>query len=91
MMIYPAITDLMEKFDSRYSFVIATAKIAREIYQTGVTFTECKSNKPVTIAVNEIAENKVTFKKVVEKNVPMTQDEELNKIIEGQYNDILGD
>ena len=88
-MIYPSITDLMEKFDNKYSLVIATAKRAREIYQTGVTFTECKSNKPVTIAVNEIAENKVTFKKVPGKDAPLSQDDELNKIIEGQFGENL--
>ena len=90
MMIYPSITELMEKFDNKYSLVIATAKRAREIYQTGITFTECKSNKPVTIAVNEIAENKVTFKKMPGKDASLSRDEELNKIIEGQFIDRLG-
>lgn len=89
MMIYPAITDLMEKFESKYSLVIATAKRAREIYQGSGTFVECKSNKPVTIAVNEIAEDKVKFKKIVSKSNLFSEDDELNKIIEGQFNSTL--
>lgn len=31
MMIYPSVDELMKKFDSRYSIVIATAKRAREL------------------------------------------------------------
>lgn len=63
-MIYPAINDIMKakNIDSKYTLVIATAKRAREINQTKVTFSECKSDKAVTIALHEIYENKVNFK-----------------------------
>lgn len=63
-MIYPAINDIMKakNIDSKYTIVVATAKRAREINQTKVTFTECKSDKAVTIALHEIYENKVNFK-----------------------------
>lgn len=65
MMIYPSVTELIKenKVPDRYTLVIATAKRAREIVQTGITFTDCKSDKPVTIALHEINENKVSFKK----------------------------
>lgn len=64
-MLKPSATELMKakKIDSRYTLVIATAKRAREIFATGVTFTETNSDKPVSIAVNEIYENKVTLSK----------------------------
>ena len=64
MMLRPSATELMKskKINSRYTLVIAAAKRAREIVSTGITFTECKSDKPVSIAVNEIAENKVTLR-----------------------------
>ena len=81
-MIYPAIGDLMTKFKSRYSLVIGVAKRAREIYQTGVTFTECKSSKPVTVAVNEIAENKVSFKESADRDEIISDEEVYNKILE---------
>ncbi len=81
-MIYPAIGNLMEKFKSRYSLVIGVAKRAREIYQTGVTFTECKSSKPVTVAINEIAENKVSFKESSDRDEIISDEEVYNKILE---------
>ncbi len=86
-MIYPAIGDLMEKFKSRYSLVIGVAKRAREIYQTGVTFTECKSTKPVTVAVNEIAENKVSFKETADQDEIISDEEVYNKILEESLRD----
>lgn len=61
MIIYPPIDELMKKVDSKYTLVVATAKRAREIQKSGIVFTECDSDKPVTIAINEINENKVTF------------------------------
>ncbi len=81
MMIYPSINKLMQKVDSKYSLVIATAKRAREIVQTGVTFTECDSDKPVTIAINEIYENKVSFKNPDQNNITV-DDRIMNMILE---------
>lgn len=72
MMVYPSVNEVMEARDikSKYSLVIITAKRARDIVQTGQTFTECTSSKPVSIAINEIHENKVSFKSTeVEKPV----------------------
>ena len=64
MMVYPSINEEMEtrNIKSKYSLVIITAKRARDIVTNGQTFTECSSNKPVSIAINEIYENKVSFK-----------------------------
>ena len=67
-MIYPKISDLLSKVDSRYTLVIEAAKRARQIaeqqndgsYQKLV---DCKSDKPVTIATNEIDQGKVTYKR----------------------------
>lgn len=64
MMVYPSVNEVMDLRDikSKYSLVIIVAKRAREIVESGVSFTECESNKPVSIAVNEIFENKVSFR-----------------------------
>ena len=64
MMISPSIDEVMNErnIKNRYSLVIITAKRAREIQENGVTFTNCGSNKAVSVALNEIYENKVTFK-----------------------------
>lgn len=60
-MIYPSINELMEKVDSRYTLVVATAKRARKIAEGMPQLVKCDSDKPVTIAVNEIAQNKVAY------------------------------
>lgn len=82
-MIYPAINDIMKakNIDSKYTLVVATAKRAREINQTNVTFTECKSDKAVTIALHEIYENKVNFK-MKDKNKMSDNDTIMNHILE---------
>ena len=71
MMVYPSVNEVMEarNIKSKYSLVIITAKRARDIVQTGQTFTECSSSKPVSIAINEIHENKVSFKSTDKKPV----------------------
>jgi len=82
-MIYPAINDIMKakNIDSKYTLVVATAKRARQINQTKVTFTECKSDKAVTIALNEIYENKVNFKTAEKNKISETQSI-MNSILE---------
>ena len=82
-MIYPAINDIMKakNITSKYTLVVATAKRAREINQSKVTFTECKSDKAVTIALHEIYENKVNFK-TAEKRKMSENDSIMNHILE---------
>ncbi|MBE7051698.1 MAG: DNA-directed RNA polymerase subunit omega [Ruminococcaceae bacterium] len=86
-MIYPSINEIMKskKIDSKYTLVVATAKRAREINQTKVTFSECNSDKAVTIALHEIYENKINFK-TNDKTNPMTDNETImNHILEENY------
>lgn len=60
-MIEPPISSLMGKVDSRYTLVVATAKRARQLAEGAHKLTKCSSEKPVTIAINEISENKITY------------------------------
>lgn len=63
-MIYPAIGDLMKTMDSKYSLVIATAKRARAIAGREVEpLVDIDADKPVSAAVNEIAEGKIVRSK----------------------------
>lgn len=82
-MIYPPINDIMKakNIDSKYTLVVAVAKRAREINLTKVTFTECKSDKAVTIALHEIYENKVNLK-TKEKSKMSESDTIMNSILE---------
>ncbi|AEV69311.1 DNA-directed RNA polymerase subunit omega [Acetivibrio clariflavus] len=60
-MIEPGISSLLEKVDSRYTLVVATAKRARQLTDGAHKLTDCQSDKPVTVAINEIDENKITY------------------------------
>lgn len=60
-MIEPPINSLMSKVDSRYTLVVAAAKRARQLADGANKLTKCSSDKPVTIAINEINENKITY------------------------------
>ncbi|NLV36027.1 MAG: DNA-directed RNA polymerase subunit omega [Clostridiaceae bacterium] len=60
-MIYPQLSSLLKKVDSRYTLVVETAKRARQIVEGANKLTRCASEKPVTIALNEINEGKITY------------------------------
>lgn len=59
-MLYPPISDLLEKVDSRYLLVNVVAKRAREISEEANEFNEELPDKPVTMAIREVAEGKLT-------------------------------
>ena len=61
--IKPAMSELLNKVDSRYTLVIAAAKRARQLNDGADKLTEVESAKDVTIAINEIYEDKVTYTK----------------------------
>ncbi len=58
-MVKPAVTDLLKKVDNRYSLVIMTSKRARQIAEGEIAMTNVEEKSPVTLAVNEIYEDKV--------------------------------
>ncbi len=60
MMIKPGISELMKDMDSRYTLAMVVAKRARELsLDTTTPLVKVKSDKPVTIAVNEVAEGMI--------------------------------
>ncbi len=59
MMIYPPITELVKKTGSRYALVIETAKRTRQLTEGAQKLSDVKTSKDVTVAVNEIYENKI--------------------------------
>ncbi|MGE5474471.1 MAG: DNA-directed RNA polymerase subunit omega [Ignavibacteriales bacterium] len=60
-MIEPSINKLLDKADSRYTLVMLAAKRARQISEGAEKLTKNESDKPVTIAINEISEDKITY------------------------------
>lgn len=59
----PSLDVLMDKVDSKYTLVVEAAKRAREITEGSVPLVEVESNKPVTIALEEIATDKIKFER----------------------------
>ncbi len=60
MMLYPAMSDLLKEVKGRYLLVNLTARRAREISEFADEEGILLSEKPVSMAVNEIAEGKLT-------------------------------
>ncbi|MBQ2967609.1 MAG: DNA-directed RNA polymerase subunit omega [Clostridia bacterium] len=58
-MLKPPMSDLLKKTDSAYSLVIAVAKRARQLTDGAEQLAECASDKAVSVAINEINEDKV--------------------------------
>lgn len=70
MMLYPAINELNEKTDSRYTLVVLAAKRARDIVSGKPVLTEVEAERPVSLATNEIAEERITYRRVVPVDAP---------------------
>ena len=60
-MLYPSINLLKTKVDSRYTLVILAAKRSRDIVEGKPKLTEEDTDKPVSIAANEIAEDLISY------------------------------
>lgn len=58
-MFNPDLTEVLEKYDSRYSLVSATAKRAREIAAEAEENGDILEEKPVSLALDEIIAGKI--------------------------------
>lgn len=59
-MLYPPVADLLKNVDSRYLLVNVVAQRARTIAAEAEAFQEELPEKPVTMAIQEVAEGKLT-------------------------------
>lgn len=59
-MLYPPVADLLEHVDSRYLLVNVVAHRARQIAMEAEAYNEELPEKPVTMAIQEVAEGKLT-------------------------------
>ena len=67
-MINPSVVELLEKVEDRYSLVIVTSKRARQLIDGSEKLVDSESNKPLTVAINEVNEGAVSYKKTTLKN-----------------------
>jgi len=63
-MIYPPMSSLLEKVDSRYTLAILVAKRARMLTNGAQKLTNAATDKDVTIAINEINEGKISYHRI---------------------------
>jgi DNA-directed RNA polymerase subunit omega len=60
-MIDPSISSLLEKVDNRFTLCTLAGKRARHLINGAHKLSNCDSQKAVTIAINEINENMITY------------------------------
>ncbi|MCI9055644.1 MAG: DNA-directed RNA polymerase subunit omega [Oscillospiraceae bacterium] len=60
MMLYPAMNKLTANVPNRYLLVNVVARRARQIAQTAEDADQKMDEKPVTLAIQEVAEGKVS-------------------------------
>lgn len=66
MMVKPPLLDLEKQVDSKYTLVTLAAKRARELTDGEAPLVEVKTNKAVSIAMSEIAAEKVGYVRIKE-------------------------
>ena len=59
-MLYPPVADLLKNVDSRYLLVNVVAHRARQIAMEAEAFQEELPEKPVTLAIQEVADGKLS-------------------------------
>ena len=59
-MLYPPVVDMLKNVDSRYLLVNVVAHRARQIAVEAEALQEELTDKPVTLAIREVAEGKLT-------------------------------
>lgn len=62
-MVNPSMNTLLKKVDSRYTLVVLAAKRARQILDGSEIKVNIKSTKNVTNALEEIAEDKISYER----------------------------
>ena len=71
-MLKPSINEVLDKIDNRYYLVGTVAKRVREIIDGAEVYVSAKNrdnNKPVTIATQEVADEKITFRLLTQEEI----------------------
>ena len=62
-MVNPSIDLLVKLVDSKYTLVVLAAKRARELMDGSAPLVECRTSKPVSIALHEIFARKISYER----------------------------
>jgi len=66
IMIYPSLNSLMKRVDSKYTLVVEVAKRARQLVDGEKPLIEGDISKPVSLAVNEVNDGLIFYKRTKE-------------------------
>lgn len=69
MMIDPPIGELLEKVDCRYTLAVEASKRARELVGGAAPLLDTKEVKPLSIAIEEINRDLITYERLEEDQV----------------------
>ena len=61
MLLYPAIDEIKQKADSRYTLVIMAAKRARDLVEDKPALVDIDNYVPISIAAEEIVRDEITY------------------------------
>lgn len=67
-MLNPSFKELSDRGDSRYTLAMLVSKRARQIIEGDNPLVETDSNKPVSIALEEVMADKVTYHRIEPEN-----------------------
>ena len=74
-MLKPSINEVLNKIDNRYYLVGTVAKRAREIIDGADIYVQNKQKetKPVSLATQEVAEGKISYRLLTQEEIEMEQ------------------
>lgn len=68
-MIEPSVVNLLKNIDNRYTLVVMTGIRARQLIDGDKVLVNIDSTKPVTVAINEISQGKLTYEATKPSNI----------------------
>lgn len=80
-MLKPSINEVLSKIDNRYYLVGTVAKRAREIIDGADIYVanKQKETKPVSLATQEVAEGKISYRLLTQEEVDIEQAKQQNE------------
>lgn len=68
-MLIPSLNNMLDKGESKYTLIMVTSKRARQLVDGAEPLVKTNSNKPVTIALEELIEGKLEYEHTVTSSI----------------------
>lgn len=89
-MLNPSINEIRKKADSRYTLCILSARRARDLIDGKPKLTEEDTERPVSIAAYEIAEDLITYRHRSDEE-PAAEVSDADEIVEASAEEVIDD